>query len=162
MLVFSKLKVPHVKPLQMDLSWHALNSMIQVKTLYHSQKQRPQRPTHTLTSSSINTHGGNRNKQGGCVTLMWLAVLSSGLAVLWCGPTVLWRNFLGLNTKTRWSRAHAVSERSAYPLQNETWFSPLTSGLKGFGHKCIATPSHRLFDWGLLSKILASMKMGGA
>jgi len=23
----------------MDLSWHALNSMIQVKTLYHTQKQ---------------------------------------------------------------------------------------------------------------------------
>jgi len=36
------------------------------------------------------SHGGNRNKQGGRVTLMWLAALSSGLAVLWCGCAVLW------------------------------------------------------------------------
>ena len=28
------------------------------------------------------SHGGNRNKQGGRVPLMWLAALSSGLAVL--------------------------------------------------------------------------------
>jgi len=28
------------------------------------------------------SHGSNQNKQGGCVTLMWLASLSSGLAVL--------------------------------------------------------------------------------
>jgi len=27
-------------------------------------------------------HGSNWNKQGGCVTLMWLAALSSGLAEL--------------------------------------------------------------------------------
>ena len=29
-----------VKKLQMDLSWHALNSMLQVKILYHTEKQR--------------------------------------------------------------------------------------------------------------------------
>ena len=28
------------------------------------------------------SHGGNQNKQGGRVTLVWLAALSSGLAVL--------------------------------------------------------------------------------
>jgi len=38
------------------------------------------------------SHGGNRNKQGGHVTLMWLVALSRGLAVLWCGHAVLWRN----------------------------------------------------------------------
>jgi len=30
-----------------------------------------------------------------------------------------------------------VSERSAYPLQNYTCFSPLTSGLESFGHKLL-------------------------
>jgi len=37
------------------------------------------------------SHGGNWKKQGGRVTLMWLAALSSGLVVLWCGHVVLWR-----------------------------------------------------------------------
>ena len=32
------------------------------------------------------SHGVNRNKQGGRVTLMWLAALSSGLAVLLMWP----------------------------------------------------------------------------
>ena len=45
------------------------------------------------------SHGGNRNKQGGHVTLMWLAALSRGLAVLWCGHAVLWRNSLGIKKK---------------------------------------------------------------
>jgi len=40
--------------------------------------------------------GSNRNKQRGRVPLMWLTALSSGLAVLWCGCMVLWRNPLRL------------------------------------------------------------------
>jgi len=32
------------------------------------------------------------NKQGGRVTLVWLAALSSVISVLWCGRAVLWRN----------------------------------------------------------------------
>jgi len=32
------------------------------------------------------SHGGKWNKQGGCVTLMWIAALSSGLAVLLMWP----------------------------------------------------------------------------
>ena len=34
------------------------------------------------------SHGGNWNKQGGCVPLMWLVALSSGLVVIWCGHVV--------------------------------------------------------------------------
>jgi len=45
------------------------------------------------------SHGDNRNKQGGCVTLMWLVALSSGLVVLWFGHAELWRNPPGLNKK---------------------------------------------------------------
>jgi len=33
----------------------------------------------------IFSHGGNQNKQGGCVTLMWLAAVSDVILVLWCG-----------------------------------------------------------------------------
>ena len=51
-----------------------------------------------------------------------------------------------------------VSECSAHPLQNYVWFSTLTYVLESFGHKYI----WQALDWGLLSKILASMKMGGA
>jgi len=32
----------------MDLSWHALNSMLQVKTLYDTEKKIPVAPTKTL------------------------------------------------------------------------------------------------------------------
>jgi len=49
----------------------------------------------------IFSHGGNQNKQGGRVSLMWLAALSSDLVVLWCGHMVLWRNPLGLKKKKR-------------------------------------------------------------
>ena len=37
-----------------------------------------------------------RRQQGGCVTLMRLAALSSAISVLWCGSMVIWRNPLGL------------------------------------------------------------------
>jgi len=47
------------------------------------------------------SHGRNRNKQGGRVTLMWLAAPSSGLVVFWCGHMVLWRNPLGLKKKKK-------------------------------------------------------------
>ena len=48
-----------------------------------------------------------------------------------------------------------VSERSANPLQNYILFSLLTSRLESSSHK-----SSLALDWGPLSKILASMKMG--
>jgi len=45
----------------MDLSWHALNSMIQAKTLYHTEKQgfgnpwlsKPKFQTHALKPSPV-------------------------------------------------------------------------------------------------------------
>jgi len=43
------------------------------------------------------SHSSNRNKQGGCVTLMWLVALSSVISVLWCGHAVLRRNPLRKN-----------------------------------------------------------------
>ena len=49
------------------------------------------RHSHTGVDLFTFSHGDNWNKQGGCVTLMWVAALSSGLAVLWCDRTVLWR-----------------------------------------------------------------------
>ena len=101
-----------VKKLRMDLSWHALNSMLQVKTLYHTEMQGFGYPW--LSKKIPDTH----------------------------------QNPLKLSP---------VSERSAYPLQNYVRFSPLTSGLESFGHKC--TPFDR--PW-IESKFLASTKVGGA
>jgi len=34
-----------------------------------------------------------KHKQGGHVTLMWLAALSSAILMLWCGCMALWRIF---------------------------------------------------------------------
>jgi len=34
------------------------------------------------------SNGRNWNKQGGCVTLIWLASFSSTILVLWCGRKV--------------------------------------------------------------------------
>jgi len=39
------------------------------------------------------------------------------------------------------TEAEPISERPAYLLQNYVCFSPLTSGLEGFGHK--STPSDK-------------------
>ena len=38
------------------------------------------------------SHGSNQDQQGGCVPLMWHAVLCSGLAALSCGWAKLPRN----------------------------------------------------------------------
>jgi len=51
-----------------------------------------------------------------------------------------------------------VSERSAYPLQNYLCFTSLISGFEFWPQ---TYSLWQALDWGLLSKILASTKMGG-
>jgi len=68
---------------------------------WHNSLPRPGEDNFIHSSQLSFLGGGRLNKQGGCVTLMWLVALSSGLAVLWCGRVVLRRILLGVKKKNK-------------------------------------------------------------
>ena len=101
--------------LHMDLSWHALNSMLQAKTLYHTEKQGFGYP---WLSKKCQTHPPKPAEAK--PSFRKVSLPSAKLCMLL--PTHLW-------------------VREFWPQIYSLWQS---------------------LDWGLLSNILASMKMGGA
>ena len=102
-----------VKKPRMDLSWHALNSTLQAKTLYHTEKQ---------------------------------------------GLGYLWPKNPDTPTKTRWSRAQF---QKGQPTPCKTMYAfPAHLWVREFWPQIYSL--WRALDWGLLSNILASTKMGRA
>ena len=102
-----------------------------------------QRPTHTLTSSSINTQNRSKNYVWIYHGMHWTLRYRQKLSITLKSKDLATRGFQKNSRHTHQNplKPSPVSERSAYPLQNYVCFSPLTSGLESFGHK--STPSDR-------------------
>jgi len=117
-----------------------------------------QEPTHNLTPSLINTQ--NRSK----TTYGFIMALNSMLQV----KTLCHKNmdYLWLSKKNsrhthqNLLKPSPVSERSSYPLQELCMLFSAHLWVREFWPQIYSL--WQALDWGLLSKILASIKMGRA
>ena len=102
-------------------------------------------PTHTLTSSSINTQNRSKNYVWIYHGMHWTLSYRQKLTLYHTEKQGFGYPWLSKQNSRHTHqyplKPSPVSERSAYPLQNYICFSPLTSGLESFGHK--STPSDR-------------------